>query len=275
MVGSTEGFAAGERVLLNPGIWDGTCEACRAGQEALCRNYRIVGEHLQGTATSYVVVPRRNVHRLPERLSFSEGAAAPLVFQTAWRAMRTVGQVAPGDRVAIVGAGGGVATAAIQVAKLLGGSVVVASRSAEKRERVLALGADAFVTFDADHPLDRVLWQHSDKRGMDVIFDSVGAPTLARSLRAVGRGGRIVVIGATGGPMVELDVRTLFWRQASIRGSTMASAREFDEVLGHLASGRLEPVIDSEVAFERAEEAFRRFGEGDPFGKIVVRGPDA
>ncbi len=271
--GPTDGLAVGDRVLLNPGIWDGTCDECRAGREALCRSYRIVGEHLQGTATSLVVVPRRNVHPLPERLSFSEGAAAPLVFQTAWRALRTVGQVVPGDRVAIVGAGGGVATAAVQVAKLLGGHVVVASRSAEKRERVLGLGADAYVTFDAEHPLDRVLWQESGKRGMDVILDSVGTPTLPRSLRAVARGGRIVVIGATGGPLAEVDIRTLFWRQASIRGSTMASAREFDEVLGHLASGRLRPVIDSESPFDRAPEAFRRFGEGDLFGKIVLRGP--
>jgi NADPH:quinone reductase-like Zn-dependent oxidoreductase len=266
-------FRVGSKVLLNPGIWDGTCDACRAGEEALCRNYRIVGEHLQGTATRFVVVPERNVHPLPERLTFAEGAAVPLVFQTAWRALRTVGQVTPGDRVAIVGAGGGVSTAAVQVAKLLGGRVVVASRSPEKRDRALALGADAFLTFDAEHPLDRVLWQESERKGIDVIFDSVGAPTLPRSVRALARGGRVVVIGATAGPLAEVDLRTLFWRQASIRGSTMASAREFDEVLGHLAAGRLRPVVDSELPFDRAEEAFRRFDTGSPFGKVVLTGP--
>ncbi|MGI0156122.1 MAG: alcohol dehydrogenase catalytic domain-containing protein, partial [Thermoplasmata archaeon] len=109
------GLSAGQPVLLNPGLWDGTCEACRQGHEALCRSYRIVGEHTQGTATRFVVLPRRNVHPLPERLSFAEGAAAPLVFQTAWRAMKTVGAVRPGDRVAVVGAGGGAATAVVQV----------------------------------------------------------------------------------------------------------------------------------------------------------------
>ncbi len=271
--GSDDGVRVGSKVLLNPGIWDGTCDACRAGDEALCRSYRIVGEHLQGTVTRSVVVPGRNVHPLPERLSFAEGAAAPLVFETAWRALATVGRVAPGARVAIVGAGGGVSTAAVQVAKLLGCHVVVASRSAERRERALALGADAFLTFDEEHPLDRALWEESAKRGLDVILDSVGAPTLPRSVRALARGGRVVVIGATAGPTVELDVRTLFWRQASIRGSTMASAREFDEVLAHLAAGRLRPVIEAELPFDRAEEAFRRFDRGHPFGKVVVDAP--
>ena len=268
------GLSRGRSVLLNPGLWDGTCEACRQGQEALCRNYRILGEHVQGSMTRFVVLPARNVHPLPERLSFAGGAAAPLVFQTAWRAMKTVGAVVPGNRVAVIGAGGGVATAVVQVAKLLGATVVVASRSAEKAERARSLGADATVAFDeGDHPLDRVLWLWSEKNGIDVIFDSVGAPTLPRSVRALARGGRVVVIGATAGPVVEMDVRTLFWRQGSVRGSTMAGAREFEEVLAHLASGRLRPVVDSERPLEQAAEAFRRFDAPDLFGKVVVTMP--
>jgi len=268
-----DGPPVGSRVLLNPGIWDGTCDACRAGQEALCRAFRIVGEHTQGTATTYVCLPRRNVHPLPPAMSFAQGAAAPLVFQTAWRALRTVGGVRPGDRVAIVGAGGGVATAAIQIARELGGTVVVASRSPEKAERVLALGAHAFVPFDEERPLDKALWQWSEKRGVDVIFDSVGAPTIPRSVRALARGGRVVVIGATAGPVAEVDLRTLFWRQASIRGSTMANASDFDEVLGLLARGRLAPVVDSEFPFDRAGDAFRRLDAPGLFGKVVVLGP--
>lgn len=263
----------GQKVLLNPGLWDGTCDACRSGREALCRNFRIVGEHTQGTATAFVVVPRRNVHPLPEAWSFAQGAAVPLVFQTAWRALTTIGEVAPGERVAIVGAGGGVPTAAIQVAKLRGGRVVVASRTRDKEERARALGADDFVTFDDQHPLDRVLWLWSEKRGVDVIFDSVGAPTVPRSLKAIARAGRIVVIGATAGSTVEIDLRTLFWRQASLRGSTMANALEFVEVLAHLAAGRLKPVIDSEFPLERAREAFQRFDGPGLFGKVVVNVP--
>ncbi len=264
---------AGARVLLNPGIWDATCEACRAGRESLCRTYRIVGEHLQGTAGEFVVVPRRNVHPLPDGWSFAQGAAAPLVFQTAWRALTTVGEVRPGDRVAVIGAGGGVATAAIQIAKLLGAEVVVAARSGAKEAGARALGADGFVVTDAEHPLDRRLWEWSGKRGLDVVFDSVGAPTLPLSLRAVARGGRVVVVGATGGPNVPLDVRTLFWRQASVRGSTMAGRAEFEQVLGHLARGALRPVIDSAYPFPEAASAFARLDSPELFGKVVLQGP--
>jgi NADPH:quinone reductase-like Zn-dependent oxidoreductase len=267
------GFGVGQSVLLNPGMWDGTCESCLAGHESLCRNYRIVGEHTQGTATSFVVVPARNLHPRPERLSEVEAAAVPLVFQTAWRAIRTIGATRAGDQLAVIGAGGGATTAVIQVGKLLGARVVVASRTSAKEARVRELGADDFVTFDSEHPLDKVLWQSSGKRGFDVIFDSVGAPTLPRSVRALARGGRVVVIGATAGPLVEVDVRTLFWRQASIRGSTMADANEFVEVLDHLAAGRLRPVVDSVHPFEEAAHAFGRLEAPDLFGKVVVTLP--
>jgi NADPH:quinone reductase-like Zn-dependent oxidoreductase len=266
-------LSVGTKVLLNPGMWDGSCAACLAGHEALCRNYRILGEHVQGTVTSFTVVPRRNVHPLPERMSFAEGAAAPLVFLTAWRALKTVGEVRPGDRVAVVGAGGGIPTAAVQVAKLLGARVAVVARSTLKEEKSRALGADALLAYSDDRPLDRVLWEWSEKNGVDVILDSVGATTLPRSVRSLARGGRAVVIGASAGPKVELDVRTLFWRQASVRGSTMSSRGEFDEVLGHLASGRLRAVVDSTFPFEQAVDAFRRFDAPDLFGKIVVQGP--
>ncbi len=266
-------LTVGSKVLLNPGIWDETCVACRDGNEALCRNYRILGEHTQGSVAPFTVLPRRNIHPLPDRLSFSEGAAAPLVFETTWRALNTVGEVRPDDRVAVIGAGGGVPTAAVQVAKLLGARVAVASRSRTNESEALSLGADAFLAYSEDRPLDRILWEWSEKAGVDVILDSVGAPTLPRSVRALARGGRVVVIGASAGPKVELDVRTLFWRQASVRGSTMASRAEFSEVLGHLAAGHLRPVIDSEHPFDRAADAFRRFDAPDLFGKIVVLGP--
>lgn len=270
-----EGLRPGDPVLLNPGLWDGTCEACRRGQECLCRQFRIVGEHTQGTAAGFVVVPARNVHPKPARLSFEEAAAAPLVFQTAHRALRTVGELRAGETVAIIGAGGGTSTAAVQVAKAAGARVVVATRSGEKAERARTLGADDAVVFSEERPLDRALWEWSGKRGVDVIFDSVGGPTVPRSVKALGRGGRLVIIGATADPMVEIDVRTLFWRQASVRGSTMATAAEFRSVLQELEAGRYRPVVDRSFPFSEASEAFRRFDAPDLFGKIVVRiGPE-
>ncbi|MCI4326907.1 MAG: zinc-binding dehydrogenase [Thermoplasmata archaeon] len=263
----------GARVLANPGLSDGTCESCRAGEQSLCRAYRILGEHTQGSATEFVVLPRRNLYEVPEGWSFGQAAAAPLVFQTAWRALRTVGAVRPGETVAIVGAGGGVASAAIQVAKQLGARVAVTTRSEAKAERARSLGADDVLVTGPERPLDRALWEWSSKRGVDVIFDSAGRETIPRSLKAVARGGRIVVIGATTGPVAEVDLRTLFWRQASIRGSTMANTREFEEVLGELAAGRLHPVVDHESAFEDGVVAFSRLDADDLFGKIVLRGP--
>ena len=270
-----EGPPPGTKVLLNPGLWDGSCDACRAGNEALCRDYRIVGEHTQGTATEFVVVPRRNIAALPEGWTFEQGAAAPLVFQTAWRALVTVGGLRAGERVAIVGSGGGVAPAAVQVAKRAGAEVVVVGRSTAKEARVRALGADAFVVADDRRPLDRALWEWSGKKGVDVVFDSVGASTLGLSLRAVARGGRVVVIGATSGPKVELDVRTLFWRQASIRGSTMAGRAEWEAVLGALSKGELTPVVDSSYPFEAGTAAFERLDSPELFGKVVLAGPES
>jgi NADPH:quinone reductase-like Zn-dependent oxidoreductase len=263
--------SVGDPVLLNPGLYDGTCEWCRAGQEALCRSFRIVGEHTQGTMATYVVVPRRNVYPKPEALSWVEAAAAPLVFQTAWRALLTVGALSRGETVAVVGAGGGVAPAAVQVARLLGARVVVVARSREKAERARSLGADDVVVISEENPLDRALWEWSQKRGVDLVFDSVGAATVPRSMRALARGGRVVVIGATTGAKVDVDLRTLFWRQLSLRGSTMASRLEFEAMLARLAQRELKPVVDAEFPFERAEEAFRRLSDPDVFGKIVVR----
>ncbi len=270
-----DGPPIGAGVLLNPGLSDGDCEACRRGAEQYCRSFRILGEHTQGSAAPYVVVPARNVYPKPERLSFTEAAAAPLVFQTAWRALLTVGELAPGERVAIVGAGGGVATAAVQIAKMRGAIVAVASRSRAKAERTLALGADAALEFGEERPLDRVLWEWSGKRGVDVIFDSVGAPTVPRSVQATARGGRVVIIGATTDPMVRFDLRTLFWRQASLRGSTMSSRAEFGAMLEALAKGPMRPIVDTSFPFEKAHEAFMRFESPDLFGKIVVGLSDA
>ncbi|MCI4324207.1 MAG: zinc-binding dehydrogenase [Thermoplasmata archaeon] len=265
-----EGPPIGSNVLLNPGIWDGTCAACVQGNEALCRQYRILGEHTQGSLTDFVVLPARNVHPIPDGLTFAEAAAIPLVFQTAWRALLTIGALQPGETVAVIGAGGGVATAAIQIARWRGARVVVVSRSADKRARAEKLGAEGSVPIPEDGAFDKALWAWSDRKGVDLIFDSAGQRTIPRSLRSLARGGRIVVIGATTGPMAEIDLRTLFWRSASIRGSTMAGRSDFEAVLAAFQGGKLRPVIDRSYPFENAAGAWERFTSGDVFGKVVV-----
>ena len=267
------GWSPGDRVLLNPGLWDGSCDACRAHQESLCRQFRIVGEHTQGTIAEYVVVPARNVHRLPGRMTFEEGAAAPLVFQTAWRALLHVGALQPGETVAIVGAGGGTNTAALQIARWRGARVVVTTRSEAKAEQARRSGATDVLVVGPDRPADRALWEWSGRKGVDLIFDSAGAASVPASVKALARGGRVVVIGATSGPVVPLDLRTLFWRQASVRGSTMANASEFLEVMERLSDGSLRPVVDSVHDFDHASQAVARLDAPELFGKVVVRGP--
>ncbi|HZY71140.1 MAG TPA: zinc-binding dehydrogenase [Thermoplasmata archaeon] len=267
------GLSPGARVLLDPGISDGTCAACQRGEESLCRAFRIVGEHTQGTAAPFVVVPARNVYPLPPSLEYTTAAAAPLVFQTAHRALLTVGELRPNERVAIVGAGGGVATAAIQVAKAAGARVAVTTRSPAKAERAIALGADTAVVLTEGEAVDHALWTWSEKEGVDLIFDSVGAASVPKTARALARGGRLVVIGATSGPVVELDLRTIFWRQASVRGSTMANRREFGEVLARLGSGTYRPVIDRVFPWSEAVAAFHRMFAPDLFGKVVLETP--
>lgn len=266
-----EDLSPGDPVLLNPGIWDGSCPACLDGHEERCREYRILGEHTQGALTEFVVLPRRNLYHKPASLSFAQAAAAPLVLQTAWRALLTAGELRAGETLAVVGAGGGLAPAAIQVGKLCGARVVVLSRSETKLAAARGLGADDTLVLPADGTHDRLLWQWSGKRGIDVIFDSVGEATLGRSVRALARGGRVVVVGATTGPNVQLDLRTLFWRQASIRGSTMANRAEFEAMFRALEQGRLRPTIDREFGFEDARAAFARCLEPDVFGKVVVQ----
>ncbi|HKS59364.1 MAG TPA: zinc-binding dehydrogenase, partial [Thermoplasmata archaeon] len=245
------------------------------GRECFCRQFQIVGEHVQGSAAPYLVVPRRNVYPIPGGLDFVQAASFPLVFQTAWRALRTVGELQPGERVAVIGAGGGTTTAAIQVARASGARVAVVSRSAAKAARAQALGAEAAIVLEEANPLDRALWTWSDKQGVDLIFDSVGGPTLPLSVKALARGGRVVVIGATADPKAVVDLRTLFWRQTSIRGSTMSTVHEFEEMLAAVERRTLVPVIDSKFPFDQAVDAFRRFASGDLFGKVVLELPQA
>ena len=260
----------GDRVMIDPSLSDGTCEWCRRGDEVYCRNYRILGEHVQGTAAEWVVVPARNVVPLPSRLDFTSGAGCALVFMTAWRALFTVGELRPGERVAMVGAGGGLVTAAIQLAHWKGAHVTVATRSAERAEKVRALGADATLVTSPERSLGKGLWELSEKRGFDVVFDSNGRATFPDSLRVLGRGGRLVFCGATTGPTVEMDLRPIFWRGASVRGSTMGNRAEFHEALKLLDSGAVHPVIDRVYPLSQGAEAMARLKAGDMFGKIVL-----
>ncbi len=264
--------AVGDHVLLNPGITarECRCDVCRAGDQPFCLSYGILGEHRTGTMAEYLVMPSVNVHAIPHSIPFETAAAFPLATLTAWRMIVSRAQVQPGDQVLIWGIGGGVAQAALQIAKRIGATVWVTSGSPEKLERAAALGADHLL----DHrgaELGKEIRARTGKRGVDVVIDSVGEATFAQSLVALGKRGRLVTCGGTSGPFVQLDVRRMFWNQWTLMGSTMGSNAEFEAMTTLFRVGELQPPVDSVWALKEGRGAYERLASGAQFGKVVVR----
>jgi NADPH:quinone reductase-like Zn-dependent oxidoreductase len=256
------------RVVADPSLSCGRCEWCQQAEEPLCAEYRILGEHTQGGFAEYVVVPARNLYPIPPGYPMETAAAAPLVFLTAWRGLLSRGRLVAGESVLITGASGGVATAAIQIAKHLGAKVFAVTTT-EHVERVRSLGAD--VVYDRTAvDYSKEVWRDTGKRGVDLILDSVGEATWSGNVRCAARAGRIVVYGATTGPRLESDARIVYWKQLDILGTTMASHREFREAMKLVFSGAVEPVIDVVWPLDRAADAHERLEAGEQFGKIVL-----
>jgi NADPH:quinone reductase-like Zn-dependent oxidoreductase len=264
--------SVGDTVLINPGTSDRTCEYCLSGDQPLCRNYQIFGEHRPGTLAELLIVPEVNLARVAPDTDIAQGAAFPLATLTAWRMMTTRAQVKAGDRVLIWGIGGGVAIACLQIGKLLGAHVTVTSGSDAKLARALELGADDTINH-RDVDVGREMRARTGKRGVDVVVDSVGEATWAQSLGALGKRGRLVTCGGTSGPMVTTDIRRMFWNQWSLLGSTMGSESEFAAIVEHFDAGRLRPPVDHVYDLADAVQAYARLASGEQFGKVVVRIP--
>ena len=224
---------------------------------------------MDGSHAELIAVPSRNVLPIPDDFDFESAAAAPLVFLTAWSMMITKGRLRPGEDVLILGAGAGVGTAAIQIAKLAGCRVWAAAGSDEKLQRARLLGADELIHY-GDVEFDRVVRDRTSKRGVDVVVDYVGADTWARSLRSVRRGGRILTCGATTGPSPPTDLRHVFFRQLQIIGSTMGSPKDFRDVMQQVFRGRLKPIIDRVLPLNEARRAHELIENRQVFGKIVL-----
>lgn len=257
-------------VVVNPGISDGTCEYCLRGEQSLCVRFRLLGEHMPGTIAEYIVVPERNVARIPRDTPIPEAAAFTLSTLTAWRMLVTRAQLRPEEHVLIQGIGGGVALAALQIARQAGAHTWVTSSSDDKLARARQLGADETINYRTTD-VAREIRARTGKRGVDVVVDSVGEATWASSLGALGKFGRLVTCGATSGAMVMTDARRLFWNQWTILGSTMGNDQEFAAVAGELREGRLLPPVDSVFDISQGRDAFARLESGAQFGKIVIR----
>ena len=259
----------GDRVMINPGLSCGRCAACLAGEESLCASFRVVGEHRPGTVAEYIVLPEGNLAPVPPAMPWAEAAAFSLATLTAWRMLTTRAALRPGETVLIWGIGGGVAIAALQVARHLGARTVVTSGSEAKLEAARRLGADVAVNHAGADVVAEVR-RVTGGRGADVVVDSVGQACWQDSLRALRRGGRLVTCGATSGPMVSIDLRRLFWHQWSLLGSTLGSRREYAEVVALAHEGRLWPVVDRTVPLAEGRAAFARLERGEQFGKLVI-----
>ncbi|HEY7472911.1 MAG TPA: zinc-binding dehydrogenase [Gemmatimonadota bacterium] len=265
-----DGVSSGDEVYIQPGLFCGRCEFCLQGEESMCIRFRLLGEHVSGTLAELVAVPAVNVHRKPRGLDWAAAAAFPLVYQTAWRLLLTAGRLRAGESVLIHGVGGGVASAALQIAKYAGAYVFVTSSSAKKLDRAIGLGADVAIDYTRENLPERIR-ELTARRGVDLVVDNVGQATWRDSIECVRRGGRIATCGATTGNDAITPINRVYWKQISIHGSTMANRREFRRVARLVEGRRIEPVIDAEVPFEEVPGALDRMEQGDQFGKIVVR----
>jgi len=266
---------AGDRVMINPGISDRTCEFCRAGEHSLCIKYRILGEHLPGTICSAIILPEFNVAAIPPvlpALSWVEAAAFSLVTLTAWRMVTTRAQVKAGEWVLIWGIGGGVSLTALRIAKHLGAKVIATSSSDAKLARARELGADVTLNH-ATQDVPKEVRALTEKRGVDVVVENVGEATWEKSIRVLAKGGRVVTCGGTTGPMLVTDVRRLFWGGYSILGSTMGNDAEYGAIVAELAAGRLRPVVDRVFPLEQVREAYTYLDQAAQLGKVAVEIP--
>jgi NADPH2:quinone reductase len=263
----------GQKVVIDPGISCGTCEFCIAGQESLCTKYGLIGEHYRGGYSELFVADEQNVINVPDAsgLDYVQAAAVPLTFMTAWRLLVTKAQIRPGDDVLIIGIGGGVAVAGLQIAKLAGARVFVTSSSDTKLDRAGILGADYGINYMTTPDYHREIRKMTSGRGVDVVLDSVGAATWEKSLRSLRKGGRLVTPGATSGGKVEVNASRIFWNQLEILGSTMSSRAELRDVLKLVWRGRLSPVVDRVLPLSEAKKAHEILARGEQFGKIVLR----
>ncbi|MEK6575193.1 MAG: zinc-binding dehydrogenase [Chloroflexota bacterium] len=259
----------GDRVVVNTNIGCGTCEFCTAGHDNLCSNWHLFGETVDGTNAEYVVLHERQLLHLPDGFPFENAAAAGLVFHTAWHSLITRGRLRAGETVLVVGAGGGVNTAAIQIAKMAGCFVYVVGSDESKLAKAQSLGADVLMDRSKED-WGKKIFQLPGKRGVDVVVDNVGAATMMTSFRAVRKGGRVLTVGNTAGPKFEFDNRYMFGKHISLIGSTTGTLDDFRTVMSLVFAGKLRAPIDSVFPLADIRAAHEKMERGDLFGKVVL-----
>lgn len=259
----------GTRVVVDPSLGYDWYEGQNRGDSFQELPLRLIGEHTQGGFAEYAIVPAQNLLEVPEGFDFGAAAAAGLVFVTAWRALISRGALKPGERILITGASGGVGTAAIQIAARVGAKVYAVTSGKEKGRRAEELGAS--VVYDRSSvEFSREVWRDTKKKGVHVVFDTVGESVWPNCLRALAPAGRLVTSGATTGSRGVTEIRLVFWKQLSILGSTMGTPTEYRQVMRLVFEGELHPVIHETLPLDETRRAHRLLEEGKVFGKLVV-----
>ena len=269
MRGTEGGLKIGDRVVINANLGCGECDYCLSGWDNRCRNWHLLGETIRGTYAEYIAVPIRQLYKLPAEFDFHVAAAAALVYQTAWHSLITRGGLKAGETLLIVGAGGGVNTASIDIAKFSGAQVVVVGSSAEKLGKAEALGADTLIDRSKEENWSKAVFLATDKQGVDVVVDNVGI-TFIDSLRTLKKGGRLLTVGNSGGPKFEIDNRYMFAKHLSIIGSTMSNLADFSTVMDLVVAGKLHPALDKSFPLNEAASAQERLWKSANFGKITL-----
>ena len=264
------GWEVGQRVTANPLLWCGRCPACIAGRQNHCAQGHLLGEHVSGSCADYVAVPARNLIAIPEGVGLEVAAAASLVYLTAWHSLLTVGDLRAGERVLVVGAGGGVNSAAIQIALLAGAEVFVVAGSEAKAAQARAMGANWAHDRSRTPDWGRALFAATGRAGVDMVVDNVGQATWLASLRALRPGGRLVTVGGTSGYEAQVPVNLIFARHLRLLGSTMGTQAEYERVMGLVFAGRLRPIIDSVTPLAGFRSAMARMLADEHFGKILI-----
>ena len=264
------GWSVGEVVVVNPSLSCGKCERCMEGEVSQCDVYDILGGNGNGGNAEYIPVNADKLMRMPDGFDFVKAAAAPLAYQTAWRALTRRAKLQKGEDVLILGASGGVAVAATQIAKILGARVFAVTSSEDKMKKAERAGADVVLNRKTSNPFHEVR-RLTGGRGVDLVVENVGAATWSDSQKILRKGGRLVTYGRTTGREAVTNLSTLFWNEQTLIGSTMGSVSDFREVMEQVFNGSIEPIIDSVYPLEQATKAYARYERGEQFGKIVLQ----
>lgn len=264
-----ESVALGSEVILAPAVSCESCPACESGDDPMCRQYSILGEDRDGTCAEFVVVPASCVFPKPDSVDWATAAAFPLATLTAWTMLIRRAALREGETVLVLAGTSGVGNMAIQIARLHGCRVIATAGGPEKCARLVTLGADEVIDHGSEDITQRVR-ELTAKRGVDIVFEHVGAATWADSLRSLARGGRLVTCGATTGPGVELDLRLIFYKRLSILGSTMGARADLPHLIERLGAGELRPLIGARLPMAEVRDAHRLLEERQVTGKVVL-----